>query len=153
MLEIRTQFGHLFTGFNSWLHAYPLIRRRSGLLAVSVHFRDSTRTWDAGGIFSFKYTFYKEFVKWDDKIFAHINNTKLSLTCAVCLHKIVSENGLTFVQKLEHTGDPYTQAELSNTVVRSFCLLTSYGCTDACGNGNGSSVKSLAKSFYFKHLI
>jgi cytochrome c553 len=64
-------------------------------------------------------------VKWDDKIFAPINNTKLPLACAVCHHKIASENKVTQVQKLENTGDAYTLAELSNTVACSYYLVTS----------------------------
>jgi len=75
-------------------------------------------------MFSFEFTSYKEFVKWDDKIFAAIYeyNTKLSLACAVCLHNIASENYVTFIQKLEHTGDSHTLAELSNAAVWSIAL-------------------------------
>lgn len=76
----------------------------------------------SGGIYSFKYTSYKEFVKWDDKIFAPINNRNLSLACAVCLHITASQNDVTFAQNLEHTGDIHTLAELGNTVVRSIAL-------------------------------
>jgi hypothetical protein len=79
-----------------------LVCEVNSVLCVRFHLRDirawttscaaSKRTATRGAV-SFKYTCNtKELVKWEDKIFAPINNSKLSVACDVCLHNIASKN-------------------------------------------------------------